>query len=89
MSFVAKTVLIFENHYDVSQARLGIDYASYLAALGGTDHTDLTVLDDAAKTVTRFWTDKDKALTYKDWMTQRLQELDISPVSFVVEDITV
>jgi hypothetical protein len=89
MSFVAKTVLIFQNAVDVRKASTSYDWESYLTTLGGTDHTDLSVLDETTLTVTRFWNDKSRAIAYKDWILQRFQELSITPVSFTVEDITV
>lgn len=85
MTFVAKTVIVFSSQENLSSARQ-LPALAYLKMLGGTDADDPSVLQDL--TITRFWTDKEKAQTYVNWLTAELTAIDITPVSYTLEDYT-
>jgi hypothetical protein len=100
MAVVAKTVLVYASEEDREKGRLQVSWSNFLQIVGDGGHDDFTVLGtdvpiaDASEltpsqlTITRKWQSKKNAQDYVDWMTAQFAILNITPVSFTVEDYT-
>jgi len=94
MAIVAKTVLVYASVQDRETARTIIPWQNFLQIVGDGRPNDYTVMGNPVGlsptdlTVTRKWENKKNAQDYVDWMTAQFRPLDITPVSFTVEDYT-
>ena len=102
MTIVAKTVLIYASEEDRDKGRHQIPWLNFLMLTGdgGDNHPKFAGFPEDTSiekipsfgpqhlTVTRTWQIKKNAQDYVDWMTAQFATLNITPVSFTVEDYT-
>ena len=103
MAIVAKSVLVFASAEDRNKVACSVPWMQFIMVVGDggenhprnlgypVDHLGILSFEDLLPqdlTVTRKWQIKKNAEDYVDWMTAQFATLNITPVSFTVEDYT-
>ena len=86
MEILAKTTVIYRSLEDIALGNQYVQWLDYLETFTTTDIDDPTVQNGL--TVTRYWTNKEDAQLYTDWVIAELAKLNVTLESSTVEDWT-